>query len=117
MPREFGRNKRVADLVQREVAVYVQRDQSNPIINFVTISAVDVSPDLTNAKIYVTSLADTADRKQIIKVLNEQSGYYRHLLSKKLTLRSVPSLKFYFDYSVERAVHLSALIDSLNAEK
>jgi len=116
MPREFGRNKRVADLVQREVAVFIQRDQSNPIINFVTISVVDVSPDLKNAKIYVTSLTDNVDKEQIIKVLNEQSAHYRHQLSKKLSLRSVPTLKFYFDNSIERAAHLSALIDSLNTE-
>lgn len=117
MPREFGRNKRVADLVQRELAGMIQREQDVPGLQLVTVSAVDISPDLSNAKIFVTSLEQSADRSRLIDTLNGLAGHFRHLLSKKLSLRIVPKLKFVYDHSVERGTYMSALIDSLDTDK
>lgn len=114
MPREYGRNRRVADLVQRELAVCIQREMSDTALKFITVSDVDVSPDLVNARVYVTSLADDLDRDAVIKELNNLAGHYRHLLAKKLTLRSVPRLSFVFDHSVERGRRLTDLIDSVS---
>jgi ribosome-binding factor A len=94
MPREFGRNKRVGDQVQRELAVMIQREQTLPGLHLVTVSSVEVSPDLVNAKVFVTSLDADADKQQVVDALNELAGHFRHLLSKKLTLRIVPRLKF-----------------------
>ena len=62
MPREYGRNRRVADLVQRELAVCIQREMSDTALKFITVSDVDVSPDLVNARVYVTSLARASYR-------------------------------------------------------
>lgn len=117
MPREYGRNRRVADQIQRELAMYIQREMSDSHLKFVTISTVDVSPDLANAKVYVTNLLDDVNQEQVVSELNEQAGHFRHLLSQKLTLRSVPKLNFVFDNSVKRGNHLVALIDSLNKTK
>ena len=114
MPREYGRNRRVADLVLRELAVCIQRELSDTKLKFVTVSAVDVSPDLKNAKVYVTSLEDDLDKDRIVKDLNERAGHYRHLLSQRLSLRSVPRLTFVFDYSVERGRRLTDLIDAVS---
>lgn len=117
MPREFGRNKRVADQVQRELAVMIQREQGVPGLSLVTVSSVDLSPDLQNAKVFVTSLGVDTGKEQIVAMLNELSGHFRHLLSKKLTMRTVPRLAFVYDHSVERGTYLSALIDSVNRNK
>lgn len=117
MPREFGRNMRVADQVQRELAVMIQREQGVPGLSLVTVSSVDMSPDLKNAKVFVTSLGTEPGKDQIIKILNEMAGHFRHLLSKKMTMRSVPRLSFVYDHSVERGTYLSALIDSVNRDK
>jgi ribosome-binding factor A len=116
MPREFGRNRRVADLVQRELAVAMQREMSDTALKFVTISDVDVSPDLQNAKVFVTSLSDDLDREEVVSELNNYAGHYRHLLAKKLPMRTVPRLTFVFDYSVERGRRLSDLIDSVSRD-
>src|SRR5687768_16449550 len=103
MPREYGRNKRVADLVQRELAGMVQREQSTaPGLQLVTISYVDVSPDLSFAKVFVTSMGEASSKQEVVDSLNELAGHFRHLLSKKLSLRIVPKLKFFYDHSVER---------------
>ncbi|MEJ2761275.1 MAG: 30S ribosome-binding factor RbfA [Gammaproteobacteria bacterium] len=114
MPREYGRNRRVADLVQRELAVCIQREMSDTPLKFVTVSGVDVSPDLKNARVYVTSLEDNLDKDRVVADLNERAGHYRHHLSKKLSLRSVPRLTFVFDYSVERGRRLTDLIDAVS---
>ena len=115
MSKEYGRNRRVADQVQRELAVAIQREMSDTPLKFITVSNVDVSPDLKNARVFVTSLTDSdAEKQSIIGELNGRAGHFRHLLAKKLTLRSVPRLNFVFDYSIERGSRLSALIDSVN---
>ncbi len=117
MPREFGRNKRIADLLQRELAVMIQREQEETGAGLVTVSFADVSPDLSNANIYVTTLAPDVEKPVVIDLLNEKAGHFRHMLSKRLTIRSVPKLRFMYDYSVERGTRLTALIESLGADK
>ncbi len=117
MPRQFSRSRRVADLVQRELARLIQREIADTHLGLITISAVDVSPDLTNAKIYITSLGADSGMEKVIDVLNEQAGHFRHELAQVLPLRGVPRLEFAFDSSIERGSRLSALIDSLTTEK
>jgi ribosome-binding factor A len=116
MPRDFGRNKRIADLVQRELADIIQRERTDTGLQLVTISYVDVSPDLTYAKIFITCLDTNRQKVEVVEILNEFAGHFRHLLSKKLTLRSVPRIKFFYDESIERGSHISTLIDSLNLD-
>ena len=117
MPRDFGRNKRVADLVQRELADIIQREQTDTGLQLVTVSYVDVSPDLSYAKIFITSMDTSKNKLEVVDILNDFAGHFRHLLSKKLTLRSVPRIKFFYDDSIERGSHISALIDSLSHDK
>jgi ribosome-binding factor A len=114
MPREYGRNKRVADLVQRELADMIPREETDTGIALLTVSYVDVSPDLSFARVYVTCMDSSKSRDEVVDTLNEFAGHFRHQLSKKLALRIVPRLKFVYDESIERGVHLNALIDSLS---
>ena len=126
-----ARTQRVADQIRREIAVLIQMELNDPRIGMVSVTAVKVSRDLSYAKIYVTvlnSLADSGavnsstlsapgqlDKLEIeenLKALNRASGYLRSLLAKRLTLRSVPKLRFHYDGSVERGRHLSELIDN-----
>jgi ribosome-binding factor A len=82
----------------------------------VTVSVVDVSPDLKNAKVYVTSFGDDVEMPRVIESLNDMSGHFRHELSQLLSIRVTPKLVFVYDKSIEHGSHLSALIDSLNKE-
>ncbi|MBF8268497.1 MAG: rbfA [Gammaproteobacteria bacterium] len=115
MPRQFGRNRRVADLVQREMAILLQREMTDPKIGLVTVSAVDISPDLKNARIFVTCLGGQQQTSELVRNLNEMAGHYRHELARVLTLRTVPQIRFEFDVSIQRGRHMSDLIDSLSA--
>jgi len=117
MPREYGRNRRVADLIQREVADLIQRELDQRRTGMVTISEVDISPDLANAKIYFSCLDATTDRRPLVDELNSMAGHFRHELGRRLRMRVVPRLHFVFDQSVERGSRLSSLIDSLTRGK
>lgn len=131
MSEMSARVQRVADQIQREIAVLIQMEVNDPRIGMVSVTAVDVSRDLAYAKIYVTVLNSLSDSEAVnsstlsepgkldkleidenLKALNKAAGYLRSLLAKQLTLRSVPKLRFYYDGSIERGRHLSELIDS-----
>ena len=117
MPREFSRSRRVADLIQREVAVLIQKYIQDPDLGLITVSGVNVSPDLKNARVLFTCMANKTGIDHISVLLNEYSGLFRHELARSLTMRSVPKISFEFDYSLDRANRLTALIESLDNNK
>ncbi|MGI9228293.1 MAG: 30S ribosome-binding factor RbfA [Gammaproteobacteria bacterium] len=117
MAREYGRNQRVADQVQRELAVVIQRELTQEL-GMITLSATDVSPDMKNAKVYFTFLQQTKelDAVALQARLNDMAGHFRHHLAKTLPLKMVPRLTFIYDESIERANRLNALLDSVKQD-
>jgi ribosome-binding factor A len=111
MHQETNRPRRVAHLLQREVADLIQREISDPRVHHVTITSVDVSRDLSQARVYFTCLDSDADPAEAEKALNHAQGYLRHHLKSRLDLRGVPHLRFIYDTSIERGARISALID------
>ncbi len=124
MAKEFSRSQRVGDHIQQELSTIIRMPVRDAGLGLVTISAVDLSTDLSYAKIYVTclgldqdnALESKSDRTEILTMLNENAPQFRHQLSKILTTRIVPKLKFMFDESLEQANRLTSLIDSLHSE-
>lgn len=111
MGKEFSRNRRVGEQIQRELAQLLQREINDPRLGMVTISAVEVSRDLTVAKVFFTVLNPEHDVKQTLNGLNHATGFLRRELGKRMKLRVVPELRFQFDSSIENGSRLSALID------
>jgi ribosome-binding factor A len=109
--KEFSRNRRVGEQIQRELAQLLQREINDPRLGMVTISAVEVSRDLTVAKVFFTVLNPEHDVKQTLNGLNHATGFLRRELGKRMKLRVVPELRFQFDSSIENGSRLSALID------
>lgn len=111
--REFKRTDRVADQLQKELAVLIQREVKDPRLGMVTVSGATVSRDLGYADIYVTLLGeqDPERIKENLQVLKRASGFLRSQIAKRIKLRHVPELRFHFDESVVRGQHLSSLID------
>lgn len=131
MAEMSSRVQRVADQIQRELASLIQMEVNDPRVGMVSVTGVSVSRDLAHAKVYVTVLnslsedaglnastlsepgdLDKLEVQENINALNKAAGYLRTLLAKRLSTRSVPKLRFYFDGSVERGQQLSSLIDS-----
>ncbi len=130
MAREFKRSQRVGDHIQKELATIIQMPMRDAGLGMVTISAVDLSADLTRAKIFIVYLGafnsgsddlennqrDASNRANALLMLNNNTAQFRHQLSKILTTRTVPKLQFIFDESLEQANRLTSLIDSLHTQ-
>lgn len=110
MPKEFGRNRRVGEQMRRELATLIQLEMKDPRVGMVTISEVRVTQDLSQSKVYVTTLGSSEERDQTIKLLNKAASFFRRELAHRMSLRSVPVLHFVYDESVERGVAMDALI-------
>ena len=125
------RVQRVADQIQRELATLIQMEVNDPRVGMVSVTGVEVSRDIAHAKVFVTVLNTLTDDSQInestlsepgdldkleikenIEALNKAAGFLRSLLAKRLSTRSVPKLRFYYDGSIARGQQLSSLIDS-----
>ena len=116
MAKEFGRPQRVAQELQKEIAIILQREIKDPRLGMmVTVSGVEVSRDLAYAKVFVTFLNDQDGEavKNGLKALKEASGYMRILLGKAMRLRIVPELTFFYDNSLIEGMRMSNLVSNV----
>ncbi|MCG6886903.1 MAG: 30S ribosome-binding factor RbfA [Proteobacteria bacterium] len=113
MPKDFSRTRRVAEQMQRELALLLQREIRDPRLASVTISGVEVSRDLAVAKVYFTLLDDQADPAEAQRALDKASGFLRHALGESMILRSLPQLRFIYDVTLIKGTELTNLIDQV----
>lgn len=111
-----GRPQKVADQIQRELSLLVSRELRDPRLGLVTLTAVDVAPDLSHAVVYFTCL-DAAQVEPAATALQHAAGYLRTHLAKRIKLYTTPELRFRHDESVARGAHLSQLIDSVRPKR
>ena len=110
-----NRKKRIEEQIQRELGKILLSHPKHPLFIKITITAVDVSPDLANSKVFFT-IFDSKDVKEAIDVLKNETGFLRKSLAHNLNLRLTPKLNFVYDESTIKAQKLSALIDNAIAE-
>jgi ribosome-binding factor A len=110
------RQKRVADLIQRELAGLLQREAQDPRFAQVSITGVEISADLQNAKIYFSVLGDDAAVKEVTQALEKASGYFRTALASRIELRHAPRLIFRFDNSLNEGDHIERLLRQIAKE-
>ena len=111
--RGFSRTDRVADQIQKDLALLLQREIKDPRLGMATVSQVKVSKDFAFADVYVSFMDKNSaeEAKAGIKVLENAAGFLRSNLAKGLNLRIVPRLRFHFDATLLDAPRISALID------
>jgi len=107
-----GRPQKVADLIQRELSDLIRREVRDPRVGMVTLTSVDVSPDMSHAKVFFTML-DKAHLEETTRGLQRAASFLRSQLSRRMSMYKTPELRFAYDESVERGDHLSRLIDSV----
>jgi ribosome-binding factor A len=110
------RQRQVAELLHEEISQLIQHDTRDPRLGFVTVTGVDVSPDLRIARVYVTVLGDQADVQNTLKGLASATGYFRHKMRQSLSLRYIPELNFKLDKSLEHGLRIENLLDTLKEE-
>jgi len=113
MPSETSRTRRVGEQIKRELSTPMRTLAQDGRLGLITITAVDVSPDLRQARVLVTAIGTDRPMTEIIAILNEHGGELRYHLAHVMSLRIVPRVEFVYDESVERGMRLGHLIDSL----
>jgi ribosome-binding factor A len=117
MAREFARHDRVSSQMQKELSLILQREINDPRIGFATINEVVVTKDLAVAKIYVTVLnSDESGKRVSIKALNEVAPHIRHLLAKRMRLRHISELRFYYDDSFDTGMRVAELLSEVSKD-
>jgi|AntDeeMetagen681_2_1112603.scaffolds.fasta_scaffold04137_4 ribosome-binding factor A len=109
MPRDYPRRYRVADQIQRELGGLIRAVKDPRMVGMVTVSSVDVSPDLSHAKVFVTVL-EADEPESTVAALNRASGFLRGRLGGRLELRAVPRLVFQYDATLDRVDRVERLL-------
>jgi ribosome-binding factor A len=116
MPRDFPRNRRIAEQIRRELTEIIRLELKDPRVGMITLTDVEVTSDNAYARVYFTLLGDAARIEEARAGLEHAAGFLRSQLARRLDLRTVPELQFRHDPSVERGIRLSQLIDAAVAE-
>ena len=111
MPREFHRSRRIEDQIQRILSEVIRVDVRDPRLNGSIITAVDVSRDLSVAKVYFTSLDPDQDSAELAAAFESALKFIRGRLAQQLTVRNVPELRFSYDDSMARGEAMDRLIE------
>jgi ribosome-binding factor A len=112
MGKEFERTQRVSQFLHQELARLLQSTVRDPRVQRINLTDVEVSRDLSHAKVFFTLLDDQSedDRADIGAVLRKVSGFLRSELAKQSSMRTVPRLSFRFDESVGRGRDMESLL-------
>jgi len=112
MGKEFERTQRVSHFLHEEVARLLQSTVRDPRVQEVNLTGVEVSRDLSHAKVFFTLMNDASpeERAEVTAVLSKVSGFLRSELAKASAMRTVPRLSFRFDESVGRGRDMESLL-------
>ncbi len=109
------RQKKVSEAIHKEISVLIRQRIRDPRLRFVTVTGVDISPDLRFAKVHI-ALDDPQRENLVMGALSKANSYLRRELGLTLPLRHVPELSFKVDTSAQYGERIDALLDSLQAE-
>lgn len=107
-----ARRRKLNSELQRALAELLAREVKDPRVGNVTITAVDVAPDLASARVHFLPFGAQGARGDVQAGLERASGFLRGQLGRRLRLRRAPRLDFVFDSSIDEAQRLSNLIDA-----
>jgi ribosome-binding factor A len=110
------RPDRLGDQIRSETSDILAREVHDPGIGFVTITRVSVTGDLQIARVYYTTLATGAARKNTARALERAKPFVRRQLAGRLALRRVPEIEFRFDQSVEHQARIEQLIHEIHEQ-
>ena len=113
----YKRAERVADQIRMEVADILARKTKDPRVGFMTVTGVDLSPDLRVARVFVTTLQEGQAEESALQGLGHALGFIRAELGRRMTLRYIPELIFCRDRSEQRGNRIDQLLDSLHEQK
>ena len=110
-----SRPDRVADQIRGELALLLAREVHDPGIGFVTLTRVQVTPDLQQARVYYTALGDDKARRSTARALDRAAPFLRRQIGSRLRLKRVPELEFLYDESIAGQDRIEQILDEIRA--
>ena len=111
------RVEKIQELIKQETSEIIMRELKDPRIGLVTVTEVDVSSDLRNAKLYVSILGSDKQIEETWKGLNSSLGFIRRELAHRIRLKFIPDIKFLMDTSLEYSAHIQELLIKVQKEE
>ncbi len=111
------RQQRLASLLFEELSIMIPSELDDPRMSMVSVTAVVVSKDLRNVKVFVSHMDDEVPKQEVITRLRRATPYLRSQIAVRCTLRVVPDLTFHYDDSPERANRLSQVFRQIADER
>ncbi|REK76551.1 30S ribosome-binding factor RbfA [Paenibacillus paeoniae] len=105
---------RVSEQIKKELSQIIQMELKDPRIGFITVTGVETTSDLSQARIYLSVLGSDEQKEATLKALASATGFLRSELGKRMKLRHTPELLFKFDSSIEYGSRIEALLDDIN---
>lgn len=102
--------RRVNELIREVLSSVIATELKDPRVGFVTVTAVDTSPDLRSARVYVSVLGDQDQREATLAGLRSSHGFLQSRIASELRIKRTPALSFHYDESVEQGVRISRLL-------
>lgn len=111
------RANRIAEQMKQELSDIISRRLKDPRVGFVTITDVDVTGDLQQAKVYFTVLGDEEKKAETLEALEKASGFIRSEIGSRIRLRKTPEIFFEFDESIDYGNRIEKLLSDLNKDE
>jgi ribosome-binding factor A len=109
MPR-FRRTDRINEQLKQEIAILVRGEVRDPRVGLATITAVETSPELDHAKVFITTLGDDEEKEAALSGLRSAAPFIRGQLGRRLHMRRIPELHFHIDRVLEEATRIELLL-------
>ena len=117
MPKEYPRANRVAARIREDLGEIITAEVKDPRIGLVSVTDVDVSPDLSHARVYVSALGDATKADEAAALLNKAAPFLRTRLAKKLDMRYTPGIRFVGDHSMAQGDRIAELLRQADAKR
>ena len=114
---QYSRALRVQDLLKKEISQIILEMLKDPQIGFVTITAVEVSADLKNAKVFYSVLGTPQEKQNTASALNRARGFIQSEINRRVRMKKTPQINFEFDHSLEYGDRIDRIIEQLHQEK
>ncbi|MCB0141758.1 MAG: 30S ribosome-binding factor RbfA [Caldilineaceae bacterium] len=111
------RQQRVAGLLFEELSIMLNGELSDPRVSLITVTGVQLSKDLRNAKVHIYHQNEEFSRKEVLAGLRSATPYLRSQLASRCGLRMVPEILFYYDDTPERAARIDELLSQIAQER
>ena len=105
------RMRRVNEAMREVLSGAITSELKDPRVGFVTVTAVETSPDLRHARVFVSVLGNPGERRRTLKALDSAHGYLQRRVAEELRLKHTPTLEFVYDDTTDRALRIDELID------